>query len=120
MEKSARTLDPESFKKRYEAHFPRANSSSENARFLKWCLEQKDIHIWNRWRSLWNEIPSNDENPENHSFKVANLIKVDLAGANLEGADLRRANLVGANLEGADLKWVSLVKANLAGANLEG
>lgn len=55
----------------------------------------------------------------------ANLIRMDLSGANLEGANLSRAklnltNLTGANLRGADLREVGFGGADLAEADLRG
>lgn len=46
--------------------------------------------------------------------------RANLAGADLEGADLRRANLEGAKLYGANLEGADLYGANLKGADLEG
>jgi len=85
-------------------------------------LQQGEVSTFNRYRRLTH-----------NTF-------IDLAGANLTGADLRRANLTdanlawtdlaGANLTGADLRradltdakltWTDLAGANLAGANLTG
>jgi uncharacterized protein YjbI with pentapeptide repeats len=45
---------------------------------------------------------------------------INLAGANLAGADLTRASLAGADLAGADLTRASLRDADLACANLSG
>ena len=54
----------------------------------------------------------------------ANLVGVDLRGANLHGARLSEAvldgaDLVGANLQQADLRAASLVEADLTGARLQ-
>jgi len=46
--------------------------------------------------------------------------RVNLQGADLEGAYLGEANLVGANLREAYLQGATLVEANLEGATLEG
>ncbi|MDJ0715729.1 MAG: pentapeptide repeat-containing protein [Prochloraceae cyanobacterium] len=46
------------------------------------------------------------------------LIRANLRGANLSGADLIRANLRGANLRGANLRGADLIRANLSGAYL--
>jgi transcriptional regulator with XRE-family HTH domain len=61
-----------------------------------------------------------EKDPENQKL---NLIKVNIAGANLCEANLQntklfKANLQGANLAGAKLKEVELIKANLQRANL--
>jgi hypothetical protein len=55
----------------------------------------------------------------------ANLYRADLAGADLTAADLAGANLTGANLyranlTGANLAGANLYRANLTGANLAG
>ena len=50
--------------------------------------------------------------------EVIGKLKLSLAGANLEGANLEGANLRGANLEGANLKGAKLREAHLEGANL--
>jgi len=55
----------------------------------------------------------------------AYLNRIDLTGANLEGANLKNAELnnsilAGANLRGANLERVDLEDANLEGADLEG
>ncbi|MDA1190593.1 MAG: pentapeptide repeat-containing protein [Candidatus Poribacteria bacterium] len=52
------------------------------------------------------------------------LRKADLKHANLRNADLQRCDLRGANLRnadlsGADLRWTNLARADLRGANLE-
>jgi hypothetical protein len=49
----------------------------------------------------------------------ANLADADLAGADLTGANLDSANLTGANLASADLTGANLDSANLASANLD-
>jgi uncharacterized protein YjbI with pentapeptide repeats len=48
------------------------------------------------------------------------LQEVDLARANLQGADLAGTNLRNANLQGADLRGANLSKANLEEADLRG
>jgi hypothetical protein len=48
------------------------------------------------------------------------LAGADLAGANLRGVDLSEANLQGANLSGASLRWANLMGANLRGVDLSG
>jgi len=50
----------------------------------------------------------------------ADLQGRDLRGAPLAGADLRAANLRGADLRGADLRWALLDGADLTGADLRG
>lgn len=57
---------------------------------------------WNRWR-------------KNHPDVVP-----DLAGANLQRANLRDVDLSKANLSGADLRRAVLRNADLTEANLEG
>lgn len=49
----------------------------------------------------------------------ANLVEANLAGANLADADLQMANLRRANLQGANLRNAVLKYANLPGANLQ-
>ena len=55
----------------------------------------------------------------------ADLYRVNLTEANLNGVNLRRANLdevnlTGADLRGAELYWALLYDANLTGADLRG
>jgi uncharacterized protein YjbI with pentapeptide repeats len=71
----------------------------------------ESVEEWNRWRR------------ENPSIKPQ-LNRVDLTGAELEGANLERADLsgtilVGANLNSANLEQADLSGAILAGANLK-
>lgn len=53
------------------------------------------------------------------NLQGANLIYADLRGASLRQADLRGANLYRANLKGADLSGADLTGANLTEANLQ-
>lgn len=53
-------------------------------------------------------------------LEKADLRGVDLSNANLVRADLEEVNLSGANLRGADLTGADLERANLSGANLRG
>lgn len=53
-------------------------------------------------------------------LEKADLRGVDLSNANLVRADLEKANLSGANLSGANLSGADLEEANLSGANLRG
>jgi uncharacterized protein YjbI with pentapeptide repeats len=53
-------------------------------------------------------------------FTDANLTRVDLSGALLEGMSFGGANLFGANLSSAHLNGSSFVGANLTNANLAG
>jgi uncharacterized protein YjbI with pentapeptide repeats len=50
----------------------------------------------------------------------AYLIRADLSGANLSGADLTQAVLSEANLSGADMNEAELTDTFLNGANLQG
>jgi len=54
------------------------------------------------------------------NFGGANLVGVDLRGANLRNADLGGATLWYANLGGANLSDAYLFNANLSGADLSG
>lgn len=51
-------------------------------------------------------------------LRGANLQGADLVTANLQGADLQQTNLMGANLHAANLKGADISKANLKGARL--
>jgi hypothetical protein len=51
-------------------------------------------------------------------LRGANLEGANLQDAYLRGANLQEANLQEANLEGANLQWANLFNANLQGANL--
>jgi uncharacterized protein YjbI with pentapeptide repeats len=51
-------------------------------------------------------------------LRGANLQGADLVTANLQGADLQQANLMDANLHAANLKDADISKANLRGARL--
>ncbi len=53
------------------------------------------------------------------NLQGANLIYADLSGSSLRRADLRGANLYRANLKGADLSGADLTGANLTEANLQ-
>ena len=53
-------------------------------------------------------------------IRGANLSGADLTNAKLNYADMRRANLQNADLTGADLRFAMLGGADLTGANLEG
>ena len=82
----------------------------------------KGTKAWNKWRKKNRGVSPN--------LYDAELVEVDLQGANLSQADLSAANLMGANLKGADLGHgnfmgtilcqVDLSQANLMGANLIG
>jgi uncharacterized protein YjbI with pentapeptide repeats len=52
-------------------------------------------------------------------FDLANLPKVDFAGAHLRGASLQEAQLQGASFLGAHLQGASLERAQLQGVSLE-
>ncbi len=54
------------------------------------------------------------------NLEGANLFRVHLAGANLIDANLASANLIDATLEGANLISANLISAKLEGAELEG
>ncbi len=55
----------------------------------------------------------------NANLEGANLIYADLSGSSLRQANLRGANLYQANLKGADLSGADLTGANLTEANLK-
>lgn len=61
---------------------------------------RQSVQEWNQWRK--NNL----------------LLRIDLSGANLTGANLHSANLSGANLHSAVLVRAFLVDANLSGADL--
>jgi len=77
---------------------------------------RQGVVAWNEWRK---------ENPDlNPDLIRADLIGEDLRGADftrahLDWVDLRRANLEGGNLKVAHLQWGNLRRVNLAGADLE-
>jgi uncharacterized protein YjbI with pentapeptide repeats len=52
--------------------------------------------------------------------EVAECLEVDLAGANIPGADLRYSNLCGFNFQGANLRGADMRHANLSMASLSG
>jgi hypothetical protein len=77
-------------------------ASAEHAGILK-----HGISAWNTWRN-----------------KEGSLLRPDLGGMDLVGADLRGVDftytkLAGADLSDADLRYAKLVGANLSGANLK-
>jgi hypothetical protein len=53
-------------------------------------------------------------------MKIASGSPLDLRGTNLSGADLMRMDLVGAQLQNANLTKASLIAADLTGADLRG
>jgi Pentapeptide repeats (8 copies) len=59
-------------------------------------------------------------NIQGANLRSADLTGADLSGANLRSAGLHRANLTGANLSGADLRYADLSGAHLDGADLTG
>ena len=80
--------------------------------FLKYCIKNDKIDVWNKWRN------------ENLKIKI-DLSNINLSGINLSGiylfrTDLSETNLSGANLSGADLRWAILRSSNLSGADLSG
>ncbi len=76
-------------------------ANSEHVKNIKQGIEH-----WNKWR---------DQNPDTvPDLAWANLVGVDLNGANLEGAIMKLAFCRGGNLEGVNFK-----NANLYGINLE-
>ncbi len=73
-------------------------------------LLKNSVQAWNKWRA---------ENPElNIDLSEANLIGVELMGANLNRVNLSRTRLLGVNLIEANLAHANLTYANLTHANL--
>ena len=83
---------------------------------------RQGVEHWNNWRA---------ENPEiMHDLAWANLVGIDLAGANFEGANMKLAFCRGGNLEGANFRNATLYginleesnskRADMEGASLEG
>jgi len=71
---------------------------------------REGVEAWNRWR---------DENREiTPDLSLANLERADLAGANLQHANLEVARLVDADLRDAHLEGARLLGAWLDGADL--
>jgi hypothetical protein len=83
--------------------------SPEEEVLLK-LLKKRDIPEFNEKHAQWRADPSRINN-EPHN-------RLNLAEADLQGADLRKADLEGANLEDANLQYAKLNAANLTGANL--
>ncbi len=69
------------------------------------ALLKQDVKGWNKWRD------------ENRGEKI-DLVRADLAGAQLIGANLWAANLENANLSQANLWGADLNQANLLGGKL--
>jgi uncharacterized protein YjbI with pentapeptide repeats len=84
--------------------------NEEQYKFLKECLETKDIDAWNARR----ETASQDR----ILLSGVDLRSAELWSANLQGADLKGANLQGSYLDDANLQGVDLWNADLQGANL--
>jgi uncharacterized protein YjbI with pentapeptide repeats len=91
------------------------------------------VKVWNRWREENPDVVRPDLSGAflfgadliEAFLSGADLIEADLSGAdlrlaNLRGADLRKANLRGADLRLANLGGADLSKVNLSGANLSG
>ncbi|MFZ9737986.1 MAG: pentapeptide repeat-containing protein [Prochlorotrichaceae cyanobacterium] len=66
------------------------------------------------------QFRSTHKKKERANFSGAELIRVNLGGADLHGANFSGANLCGANLHGTNLSGADLCGANLNGANLSG
>ena len=76
---------------------------------------RRGVTAWNDWRKEHAEITPD--------LDAANLVRAELAGANLAGASLKRTNftrakLIGADLRGADLEEARILEADLSGADL--
>jgi len=78
---------------------------------------KQGVEFWNNWR---------DQNPEEvPDLAWANLVGIDLAGANFEGANMKLAFCRGGNLEGANFRnailyGINLEESNSKGADMEG
>ena len=83
---------------------------------------KQGVEHWNKWR---------EDNPATvPDLAWANLVGIDLSGANFEGAEMKLAFCRGGNLEGVNFKNANLYgtnleesnsqNANMEGANLEG
>jgi uncharacterized protein YjbI with pentapeptide repeats len=81
-----------------------------NAQHLE--ILKKGVAAWNQWRAANRNV-----RPD---LSFANLVRFDLAGANLFLADLAHTNLRDAKLTGATLVSADLTHTNLSGANLSG
>ncbi len=78
--------------------------------------------VWNAWREENPEIIPDLRNASfslsQRQFGASNGGPINLADADLEGAELRHATLAGADLERANLTAADLVYSRLDGANL--
>jgi uncharacterized protein YjbI with pentapeptide repeats len=84
-----------------------------NPKQLEILYQYQGVKKWNQWR---REISETNEISEGR----ADLVVIDLSGAEFPGADLRLLDLTGANLTGADLRAASLDGADLREADLSG
>ena len=73
---------------------------------------RRGVKAWNDWRKEHAEITPD--------LDAANLVRADLAGANLAGASLKRTNFTRAKLTGADLRGANLEEARILEADLTG
>ena len=88
---------------------------------------KQGVEMWNQWRKMHADIRPNliEANLVGINLRGANLIDTSLSSANLikanlAGADLFRADLSSANISKADLSGADLSRADLSGANLSG
>ena len=76
---------------------------------------RQGVDVWNKWR---RENPTALINLAGADLRGAQLNRVDLSESRLARADLSAAFLNGSNLTGADLRGVALRESQLFGANL--
>ncbi|HEY3916751.1 MAG TPA: pentapeptide repeat-containing protein [Stellaceae bacterium] len=81
------------------------------------ALIRSGVAAWNAWRAAHPEITIDLAQAD---LPGANLLKAQLEGAHLGGADLTGAQLFGAHLAGANLNAARLDDADLGWADLSG
>jgi len=82
-------------------------ANPEHLEILKQGVEE-----WNQWRKAYSAVDV--------ELSQADLIGLNLQGANLKAVDLSRADLSGANLRDADLSFTRLIAANLGRTDATG
>jgi hypothetical protein len=87
-------------------------------------IRDRGVNGWNSWRGKERQRAADASEPETRidlrgaELEGANLGSIDLAGADLRSANLNSTHLRGANLRGANLTGADLGYANLQGADL--
>jgi uncharacterized protein YjbI with pentapeptide repeats len=81
------------------------------------ALIRQGVDGWNDWRAAHPDMRPDLSHGALYGLDLANA---NLAGADLREADLRGVNLAGATLVGADLAGANFFKAALDGSDLSG